>query len=84
MHSCLMGPPAVPYSLTQQQEAEHPLKDGEKLEPGADIPLRGPGCCEQGAQGGLDAGAAACGKEHSTQPRAAQAGPKLLHWAGSW
>ena len=68
--------------LTQQQEAEHPLQDGEELEPGAEVPLRGPGCCEQGAQGGLDAGAAACRKGHGTQPKTARVAQMLSQLAG--
>lgn len=64
-------PTRTPSSLllTHQQEAEYPLQDGEELEPGADVPLRGPGCCEQGVQGGLEAGAAACSEGHGTQPQ---------------
>lgn len=75
------GTPRSPL-LTQQQEAEHPLQNGEELEPGADVPLRGPGCCEQGAQGGLDAGAAACGEGHGTQSKTARVVQTLSQLAG--
>lgn len=70
-------PPPSSSPLTQQQEAEHPLQDREELEPGADIPLRGPGCCEQGAQGGLDAATAACGERYGTQPKTAEVAQML-------
>lgn len=55
------GPTAPTAPLTQQQEAEHPLEHGEELQPGTDIPLRGPRHGQQCAQGGMEAGTAACG-----------------------
>lgn len=60
------GSPAAPCSLTQQQEAEHPLQHGQELERGTDVALRGPGHGQQRPQGSLDAGPAACGEGDAT------------------
>lgn len=60
------------HSLTQQQEAEHPLQHGQELERRADITLRGPGHGQQCPQRSLDAGPAACGEGDTAPPKTAR------------